>query len=123
MNRLITSKHQHILGEGIIWDHYSGLLLFVDILSKKLFSMDIDSFKIVDEYYFNFLNHDNILISALKLDGKFIFQTKVTKLTQYVTDLKYGELFEHTLLFENNSLKDINISQNNEDVLRFIKPE
>ena len=52
MNRLITSKHQHILGEGIIWDHYSGLLLFVDILSKKLFSMDIDSFKIVDEYSF-----------------------------------------------------------------------
>ncbi len=53
MNRLITSKHQHRLGEGILWDHHSELLLFVDILSKKLFRMDIDSFKIVDEYYFN----------------------------------------------------------------------
>ena len=53
MNRLITSEHQHRLGEGILWDHHSELLLFVDILSKKLFRMDIDSFKIVDEYYFN----------------------------------------------------------------------
>ena len=60
--------------------------------------------------------------SSIELDGEFIFKTKITKLTQYVTDLKYGELFDHKLLFENNSLKDINISQNNEDVLRFIKP-
>ena len=61
--------------------------------------------------------------SSFGLNGKFIFQTKVTKLTQYVTDLKYGELFDHTLLFENNSLKDIKISQNNVEVLRFTKPK
>ena len=53
MNRLISSEHQHTLGEGIIWDHRLGLLLFVDILSKKLFRMDIDSFNIVDKYCFN----------------------------------------------------------------------
>ena len=35
MNRLIISKHQHSLGEGVIWDHRLGLLLFVDILSKS----------------------------------------------------------------------------------------
>ena len=50
MNKLIFSEHQHSLGEGIIWDHYSQLLLFVDILSKKLFRMNIDNFEIVDEY-------------------------------------------------------------------------
>ena len=60
--------------------------------------------------------------SSIKLDGEFIFQTKITKLTQYVTDLKYGELFDHKLVFENNRLKDINISQNKQDVLRFTKP-
>ena len=47
------SEHSHELAEGILWDHRSELLLFVDILSKKLFRMDIDSFKIVDEYFFN----------------------------------------------------------------------
>ena len=53
MNRLVISKHQHLLGEGVIWDHRSGLLLFVDIISKKLFRMDIDSLNIIDEYCFN----------------------------------------------------------------------
>ena len=60
---------------------------------------------------------------SVVFDGEFIFQTKITKLTQYVTDLKYGELFDHKLLFENNSLKDIKISQNNVEVLRFTKPK
>ena len=36
MHKLNISEHQHLLGEGIIWDHRLGLLLFVDILSKKL---------------------------------------------------------------------------------------
>ena len=53
MNKSISSDHQHRLGEGIIWDHRKKLLLFVDILSKKLFMMDIDSFDIVDEFFFN----------------------------------------------------------------------
>jgi len=53
MNNYRLSKHNHKLGEGIIWDHNTQLLLFVDILSKKFFRMDIDSFNIVDEYLFD----------------------------------------------------------------------
>ncbi len=53
MHKLNISEHQHSLGEGIIWDHRLGLLLFVDILSKKLFRMNINSFNIIDEYSFN----------------------------------------------------------------------
>ena len=50
MTKFRSSNHYHNLAEGIIWDHYSGLLLFVDILSKKLFMMDINSFNIIEEY-------------------------------------------------------------------------
>ena len=50
MTEFRSSNHYHNLAEGIIWDHHSGLLLFVDILSKKLFMMDINSFNIIEEY-------------------------------------------------------------------------
>ena len=106
-------------------------------ISKDLFlnnAIEIEDYLIVIENSLladdssNSKNKENATNSlegsgSVELDGEFIFQTKITKLTQYVTDLKYGELFDHKLLFENNSLKDINISQNNEDVLKFTKPK
>jgi len=62
-------------------------------------------------------NSDNIF------DGEFLFQTEVTKLSKYITDIKYGQLFDNKIIFENNKIKKINISENNEDVLKFTKPK
>lgn len=62
-------------------------------------------------------NSDNIF------DGEFLFQTEVTKLSKYITDMKYGQLFDNKIIFENNKIKKINISENNEDVLKFTKPK
>ena len=53
MTEFRSSNHYHNLAEGIIWDHHVELLLFVDILSMKLFRMHPDSFEIVNEYSFN----------------------------------------------------------------------
>ena len=91
---------------------------YLIVIENSLLSEDSSNSKNKENETNNFEGSESV-----ELDGEFIFQTKITKLTQYVTDLKYGELFDHKLLFENNSLKDINISQNNEDVLRFIKPK
>ncbi len=57
VNNLIDKKN--LISDMIKWKKKNK--------KKQIF---INTF--VDEYYFNFLNHDNILISALKLDGKFI---------------------------------------------------
>ena len=62
-------------------------------------------------------NSDNIF------DGEFLFQTEVTKISKYITDMKYGQLFDNKIIFENNKIKKINISENNEDVLKFTKPK
>lgn len=62
-------------------------------------------------------NSDNIF------DGEFLFQTEVTKLSKYITDMKYGQLFDNKIIFENNKIKKINISENNENVLKFTKPK
>jgi sporulation protein YlmC with PRC-barrel domain len=56
-------------------------------------------------------------------DGEFLFQTEVTKLSKYITDMKYGQLFDNKIIFENNKIKKINISENNENVLKFTKPK
>ena len=56
-------------------------------------------------------------------DGEFFFQTEVTKLSKYITDMKYGQLFDNKIIFENNKIKKINISENNENVLKFTKPK
>ena len=56
-------------------------------------------------------------------DGEFLFQIEVTKLSKYITDMKYGDLFNNKIIFENNKIKKMSISENNEDVLRFRKPK
>jgi hypothetical protein len=37
--------------------------------------------------------------------------------------MKYGQLFDNKIIFENNKIKKINILENNEDVLKFTKPK
>ena len=91
---------------------------YLIVIENSLLSEDSSNSKNKENETNNFEGSESV-----ELNGEFIFQTKITKLTKYVTDLKYGEFFDNKLLFENNSLKDINISQNNEDVLRFTKPK
>ena len=56
------------------------------------------------------------------INGEYIFQTEITKLSQYIVgDLNYGELFDNKFIFENNDLKEINLTQNNEVLLEFSK--
>ena len=56
------------------------------------------------------------------INGEYIFQTEITKLSQYIVgDFNYGELFDNKFIFENNALKEINLTQNNEDLLEFSK--
>ena len=56
------------------------------------------------------------------INGEYIFQTEITRLSQYIVgDFNYGELFDNKFIFENNALKEINLTQNNEDLLEFSK--
>ena len=57
-----------------------------------------------------------------EINGEYIFQTEIIKLSQYIIgDFNYGELFDNKFIFENNSLKEIHLTQNNEDLLKFSK--
>ena len=58
-----------------------------------------------------------------KFDGEFFFQVEVSKLSGYVTDLKYGDLFDQKIIFENNKIKEIDIFENDESALKFTKPK
>jgi len=87
MTEFKRSNHYHKLAEGIIWDHHAELILFVDILSMKLFRMHPDSFEIVNEYSFNeyvawvqLTNNDNLYLLGMQ-SGLAIFniQTSVLK--------------------------------------------
>ena len=85
MNDYLSSNHHHELGEGILWDYESNLLLFVDILSKKLFRMDIDTFQIKDEYHFDeyigwvqLTNKKNYYLVGLQ-SGVALFNLKLLK--------------------------------------------
>ena len=62
-------------------------------------------------------------ISNNKFDGEFFFQVEVSKLSGYVTDLKYGDLFDHKIIFENNKIKGIDFFENDESALKFTKPK
>jgi len=62
-------------------------------------------------------------ISNNKFDGEFFFQVEVSKLSGYVTDLKYGDLFDHKIIFENNKIKEIGLFENDESALKFTKPK
>jgi hypothetical protein len=62
-------------------------------------------------------------ISNNKFDGEFFFQVEVSKLSGYVTDLKYGDLFDHKIIFENNKIKEVDIFENDESALKFTKPK
>jgi len=62
-------------------------------------------------------------ISNNKFDGEFFFKVEVSKLSGHVTDLKYGDLFDHKIIFENNKIKEIDILENDESALKFTKPK
>ena len=56
------------------------------------------------------------------MNGEYIFQTEITNLSQYIVgDLNYGELFNNKFIIENNHLKEIYLTKNNEDLLKFSK--
>lgn len=86
MTEFKRSNHCHNLGEGIIWDHHVELILFVDILSMKLFRMHPDSFEIVNEYSFDeyvawvqLTNNDNLYLLGMQY-GLAIFNLQTSEL-------------------------------------------
>ena len=115
------------------------LEIFSDIfkISKDLFlnnAIELDDYLVVIENSLvsgsssNTNNTENETINLNEnsnniFDGEFLFQTEVTKLSKYITDMKYGQLFDNKIIFENNKIKKINISENNEDLLKFTKPK
>lgn len=93
MTKYQASTHQHKLGEGILWDHRAGLLLFVDILSMKLYRMDIDSFEIVDKYSFDeyvcwaqLTNDSNFYLLGMK-SGLAIIDVRTSELNYINNDI------------------------------------
>ncbi len=67
---------------------------------------------------------NNSLENTSVLNGDFIFQTEITKLSQYIVgDFIYGELFDNKFIFEENELKEISLTQNNKNLLKFSKPK
>ena len=57
-----------------------------------------------------------------EINGEYIFQTEIIKLSQYIVgDFNYGEIFDNKFIFENNNLKEIHLTQNNRDLLKFSK--
>ena len=68
-------------------------------------------------------NNASKVSNNLEFDGEFIFQTKITKLSGYITDMQNGQLFDNKIIFENNKIKEIHIFENNESVFRFTKPK
>ena len=121
----------------------------IDQFSEKIHQFDIDSdiFKISSDLFLdNALSLEdylevieNVLINKTPLiqknegsnviekvtsvmNGEYIFQTEITNLSQYIVgDLNYGELFDNKFIIENNDLKEINLTKNNEDLLKFSK--
>ncbi|MAG61008.1 hypothetical protein CL619_04435 [archaeon] len=86
MTEFRCSNHCHNLAEGIIWDHHVELLLFVDILSMKLFRMHPNSFEIVDEYSFDeyvcwvqLTNNDNLYLLGMQ-SGLAIFNIHTSEI-------------------------------------------
>ena len=80
------SNHSHNLAEGIIWDHHEELILFVDILSMKLFRMHPISLDITDEYIFDeyvcwvqLTNNKNIYLLGMR-SGLAIFNIKTCEI-------------------------------------------
>ena len=106
-------------------------------ISKDLFlnnAIELDDYLVVIENSLvsgsssNTNNKENETINLNEnsnniFDGEFLFQTEVTKLSKYITDMKYDQLFDNKIIFENNKIKKINISENNEDILSFSKPK
>ena len=102
-------------------------------ISKDLFLDDALSLEDYLEVIENVLISETSLIQKNKsnntqeniisgINGEYIFQTEIIKLSQYIVgDLNYGELFDNKFIFENNYLKEINLTQNSEDLLKFSK--
>ena len=109
MTKFKRSNHYYNLAEGIIWDHHVELILFVDILSMKLFRMHPDSFEIVNEYSFNeyvawvqLTNNDNLYLLGM--------QSGLAILNFHTSELKYinKEIPKELSQRLNDSFVDIN---------------
>jgi len=56
------------------------------------------------------------------LDGEYLFQTKITKLSQYVTSVKLNDITDNLFIFKDNKLVLIDAIQNNNPIFKFTKP-
>lgn len=56
------------------------------------------------------------------LDGEYLFQTKITKLSQYVTGVKLDDIIDNIFIFKDDKLTMIDAKQNNNPIFKFIKP-
>ena len=56
------------------------------------------------------------------LDGEYLFQTKITKLSQYVTSVKLNDITDNLFIFKDNKLVLIDAKQNNNPIFKFNKP-
>ena len=102
-------------------------------ISRKLFLDDALSLEVYLEVIENALINKTPLIQKNEgsnevesvtsvMNGEYIFQTEITNLSQYIVgDLNYGELFNNKFIIENNHLKEIYLTKNNEDLLKFSK--
>ncbi len=102
-------------------------------ISRKLFLDDALSLEDYLEVIENALINETPLIQKNEgsneiesvtsvMNGEYIFQTEITNLSQYIVgDLNYGELFNNKFIIENNHLKEIYLTKNNEDLLKFSK--
>jgi len=102
------SNHSHNLAEGIIWDHHVELVLFVDILSMKLFRMHPISLDITDEYIFDeyvcwvqLTNNKNIYLLGMQ-SGLAIFNIKTCEIKYLNKDIP-----QHTSQRLNDSFVDL----------------
>ena len=102
-------------------------------ISRKLFLDDALSLEDYLEVIENALINETPLIQKNEgsneiesvtsvMNGEYIFQTEITNLSPYIVgDLNYGELFKNKFIIENNHLKEIHLTKNNEDLLKFSK--
>lgn len=56
------------------------------------------------------------------LDGEYLFQTKITKLSQYVTGVKLDDIIDNIFIFKDDKLTMIDAKQNNNPIFKFNKP-
>ncbi len=98
-------------------------LFFDDALSLEDYLEVIENVLINKSSLIQKNESNNVIESVTSvMNGEYIFKTEITNLSQYIVgDFIYGELFENKFIFENNELKEIYLTQNNEELLNFSK--